>query len=123
MTKGKKQKTSSIRKDSSIIERDIALEKSLGIDDMKLYYYDPNDGRIVIVGELFSHGLKDNIRLICTTYDEDDDIIECEESTGYGANIINSAIRPETFFNGYPFSFYIYTSGNEKRISIMPESV
>jgi len=121
MAKGKKRKTSSMRKDSSIIERDIALEKSLGIDDMNLYYYKADDGLINIIGELFSAGINDRFQLICTTYDSDDDVIESERNRGYGAGCVSSIIKPETFFNGYPFRFYIFSSGDEKRISIIPE--
>lgn len=116
-----KYKTSSLRKDSSIIERDLVLEKSFGIKKINFYYYVEECGDIKIVGELFaSTPLKKDFCFICTLYDEDGDIIESEENRSYGSGLVTSYIKTESYFDGFPFSFTFFNPKAVDKIKIVP---
>ena len=108
--------------DELLIERDKELEKTFGIDGIRLYHYFDQDGNINIVGEVFAtKQIKKGFYFICTTYDEDGDIINCIENESYGRNIATIMIMPECFFNGFPFSFHLYKSNvGVKKIKIIP---
>lgn len=115
-------KTSSLRKASSEIERDLAAERRLGIRDISLYYYIEQDGDIKICGEIFAKmPLQTSFRFVCTLYDEDDDIIETKENSSYGSGVVTSYIKPACFFDGFPFSFIFFKpKASVARIKIVP---
>lgn len=122
IVKTTKYKTSSLRRDSSQIERDLAAEKRLGIKDISLYYYIERDGDIEIRGEIFAKmPLQTSFRFVCTLYDEDDDIIETKENSCYGSGVVTSYIKPACFFDGFPFGFSFFKpKAKVARIKIVP---
>lgn len=122
--KSNQYKTSSLRKDSDEIERDLVLEKSFGIKDINLYCYVEKDGDIRIIGELFATTpLKQSLCFICTLYDEDGDIIESKQNNSYGRGVVTSFIEPDSFFDGFPFSFDFYNPKVKvDRIKIVPST-
>ena len=115
-------KASTLRKDSSVIERDYNIEKSLGIKNLTFYYYAKENGDIEICGEIYAHTpLKQSFCLCCTLYDEDGDVIETTENYLYGKLACNK-IKPASFFTGFPFGFRFFKpKTNIARIRIVPK--
>lgn len=83
------------------------IEKKFGIKDMRLYAY--MDGtELKIVGEIIADSIKSGFKLMCSVYDQDDDMIESEENQSYGSGLVTSVIAKNSFYNGFPFAFGIY---------------
>ena len=111
---------------NDIFIRDYDLEQEYGIDDIKLYCYyeDEDDESLRVTGEIFASNLKKPFCIMCTAYDHDDDIIYSSESQSYGSGLVTSMIYPETFFDGYPFTFLIWNLPMKKvkEITLIPQS-
>lgn len=111
---------------NDIFIRDYALEQEYGIDDIKLYCYyeDEDDESLRVTGEIFASNLKKPFCIMCTAYDHDDDIIYSSESQSYGSGLVTSMIYPETFFDGYPFTFLIWNLPMKKvkEITLIPQN-
>lgn len=118
-----KNKVSSLRKDSSEIERDIFVEESFGIKDIRFYYYIEPNGDITICGEIFAKmPLQKSFCLTCTLFDKDNDVIESKKNSCYGGSgVVTSYIKPTCFFDGFPFSFTFFKPNvTVARIKIVP---
>ena len=86
------------------IERDIFLEKKLGISNLQIYAY-RHKNVLKVTGKIESDGLKKDISFALVGYDKNNDIILTEKNSGYGNFIVSSRIKPNSFFNEYPFGF------------------
>lgn len=117
-----KHMSSCLRRDDSIIERNMDLEKSFGIKNISFYYYVEQGDDVHIVGEVFAKiPLKQSFCFICTLYDDDGDIIESKVNDSYGSGVVTSMIKPDNFFDGFPFSFTFYDPKvTIARIKIVP---
>lgn len=115
-------KRSKYRMDENIIERDLVLEASFGIKDIKLYCYQSEKNRIRIIGEVFAQRpLIKPFCLLCTLYDKDGDIIEASPNSSYGSGLVTSMIKRECFFDGFPIAFYfLFLKEEVVRIKIVP---
>lgn len=103
-----KYPSSKYQVDERLIKRDKRKESKYGIDDIKIYaYYEDVGKNICIIGEIWANKKPSkDFCIICTIYDKDGDILETKESSSYGSGLVTSMIKPETFFNGFPFKFY-----------------
>lgn len=117
--------TTKYRINDSVFHRDCELEKEYGIDDVSLYGYYESDDTIYIIGRIeATRKIKRSFCMMCTIYDDDDDIMETSESNSYGSGLVTSMIEPECFFNGFPFTFSFFGIDKEhiKAIKIYPAS-
>ncbi len=119
---GQRFPTTKWKIDDSLFQRDRALEKKFGIDDIKLYGYFSDSTSMEIIGEILSDSIKTPFCMICSLYDKDGDIIETTESISYGSGLVTSLIYPKAFFTGFPFKFSLWSVPKRKvkRISITP---
>jgi len=122
---GQEYRTTKYRLPDSIYSREPDMEKQYGIDELKLYGYAESEDSYHIVGEIIAKKTPStSFCIICTIYDEDDDIIETTESRSYGSGLVTSMIEPSSFFNGFPFIFDIWGVPRKKikEIRIAPAS-
>ncbi|MBQ6979061.1 MAG: hypothetical protein IJQ07_00245 [Clostridia bacterium] len=112
--------------------RDLENEKAMGIEKISFYaYWLPDSvGALIITGELYAKKpLKIPITICIEEYDRDDDLIgikDCFDYTG-SSGIGERAIRPQTFFNRYPFEVELHfdqhkISGNKFKFVIKPDN-
>ncbi len=98
------------------------MEQKFGIQDMKIYAY--MDGiALSISGEIVANSIKSGFHLKCNVYDQDGDMVESAENNSYGGSgLVTNRIAKKSFYNGFPFSFYIYLNENCKisKVQIMP---
>lgn len=94
------------RLDSGRFLRDYGQERALHIEDISFYAYE-ECGDIHIIGEIFAKKISMPFYLTCALYDEDGDMITSEENLCYGSGLVTNIIKPEAFFNGFPFEFCI----------------
>lgn len=108
--------------DDSLFQRDIALEKEYGIDDIRLYGYFSDTSSVEIVGEIVAATIKKPFCMICSLFDKDGDIISTTESNSYGSGLVTSMINPKAYFTGFPFKFSLWSVPKRKmkKISITP---
>lgn len=93
------------------IEVDMKLAMQHGIDEVKIYGW-LNSGSIDIVGQLFAKsGLRDEISVHATVYDQDGDVLQTESMHGYGGGLVRCSLRPEEMFPGHPFKISINMNG------------
>jgi len=117
----KEQKTKRIP--YNFFRTNTSLQNNYGIDHIEFYGYFDNLERLIIVGQIFvNKPIEKDFCLICTVYDNDDDVLESTESRGYGSGLVTSMIKSNCFFNGFPFKFYISNikMENLKKIYIYP---
>ena len=122
---GQTYQTTKYRLPDSVYERDFHMEREYGIDELRLYGYAESDSSLCIVGEVIAKtNPKNSFCLICGIYDKDGDVIESIESRSYGSGLVTSMIAPASFFNGFPFAFYLYgiNTDNILKIRITPAS-
>ena len=114
--------TTKYRIDESLYSRDLRAEKEYGIDKISLYGYFEDTDSLYILGQISSKKPKKPFAMICTIYDKDGDIIETEECSSYGSGLVTSMIKPEAFFDGFPFKFRFWGVSQKKikKISISP---
>lgn len=104
------------------IERDISLEKELGIADIKYYAFtDESKDQFFIIGELFfDDSRKEYINFKCVLYDSDDDILSTKENEYYSEGLVTTRISPFAD-NGHPISFRFFENFEKvKSIKITP---
>lgn len=117
----------SSRINNNIISRNKKLEKSLGIDDIKIYAYMQYETQLRIVCEIVSNGIVEPYSFQCTVYDTDGDVIATEENCSYGGghciSFVTSMINQKSFYNGIPFEFelHIPKGSKPKKIKIVPK--
>lgn len=93
------------------IEVDMKLAMQHGIDKVKIYGW-LNRGYIDVVGQLFAKsGLRDEISVHATVYDQDGDVLQTESMLGYGGGLVRCSLRPEEMFPGHPFKISINMNG------------
>ena len=96
----------------SIFIRDIEHERSMGIQDIKLFGYQRwsyGDVTYQFFGEIVAEKLRKNIRVEATFLDKDGDIIGVARNYGYGeGNLSVDKIYKAVFFNRYPFRIYVF---------------
>lgn len=93
------------------IEVDMRSALQHGIDEVKIYAW-LSRGRIDIVGQLFAKsGLRDEISVHATVYDQDGDVLQSESMHGYGGGLVRCSLRPEEMFPGHPFKIHINING------------
>lgn len=112
----------SIRAAEDLFSRDYEQEKLLGINDLKLYAYWESESSLTIIGQIFAPHLEKAFCLTCSVYDKEGDVIESCENSSYGSGLVSSYIRPGSFFDGFPFRFYLtgIKMNSVKEISIIP---
>ena len=97
-----KSHVSRFRIDDNMFQRDRELERTFGIEDIKLYgYYD--DSRVNIVGEIISSRINKSFCIVCTIFDREGDIIDTDENWNYGSGLVTNIIVPQLFFSRFPF--------------------
>lgn len=98
-----------IRVPDDLFERDYELEQDFGVEELKLYGYWESDNHLYIVGQIIADSLDKQFSLVCSLYDKDGDVIESTDNESYGGSgFVTHAIKPDSFFNGFPFKFSIY---------------
>ena len=98
-----------LRISDDMFYRDYDMEQEFGVDDIKLYGYWESDSHLAIIGQVIASNLSKQFSLMCSVYDKDGDVIKTSENRSYGGSgWVTHAIKPEVFFNGFPFSFNIY---------------
>lgn len=104
-----------------MIVRVSQLEERFGIEDMNIYAY--LDGTsLKVVGEIIAEEIKAGFKLMCSVFDQENDMVEAEENQAYGSGFVTSVIAKNSFYDGFPFAFSIYLKENCKisRIQILP---
>lgn len=88
--------------------RDYETEREFGVKDLALYgFWDDNHLRVM--GQIFADKIDKQFSFVCSIYDKDGDVIESTENESYGGSgFVTHAIKPDFFFNGFPFMFSIY---------------
>ena len=111
------------RINQDIFERDLDLELSFGIEDLRLYGYIIDGDDLTIVGEIVGEKINETVSFSCTIYDDEGDIIDVYTNTCYGDALVSSSIPVAAYFNGFPISFseYIDDSKVISKIRIIPE--
>lgn len=98
-----------IRVPDDLFVRDYELEQDFGVEDIKLYGYWESDNHLCILGQIVADSLEKEFSLVCSLYDKDGDVIESRDNESYGGSgFVTRAIKPDSFFNGFPFKFSIY---------------
>ena len=83
-------------------QRDRELERTFGIEDIKLYgYYDGS--QVKITGEIISSRINKSFCIVCTLFDREGDIIDTDEKWNYGSGLVSNIIVPQLFFSRFPF--------------------
>lgn len=104
-----------VRIKDDMFSRDYALEKEYGVSDLKLYGYWERENSMYILGQIISSHINKEFCLVCTLYDEDGDVIESIKNETYGGfGFVTHSIKPETFFDGFPFRFEVYGTERSK---------
>lgn len=87
---------------------DYETEREFGVKDLALYgFWDDNHLRVM--GQIFADKIDKQFSFVCSIYDKDGDVIESTENESYGGSgFVTHAIKPDSFFNGFPFMFSIY---------------
>ena len=97
------------RVDDKIIVRDKEIEKSLGIDDLKIYAYMAGETELRVICEVVSNRFIEPYYFQCIVYDNDGDVISTEINKGYGGgngfSFVTSSINRKSFYNGIPVEF------------------
>ena len=94
---------------NDLFVRDYELEQEFGVEDIKLYGYWESDSHLSILGQIVADSLDKQFSLVCSLYDKDGDVIESTDNESYGGSgFVTHAIKPDSFFNGFPFKFSIY---------------
>lgn len=121
---GKQFPTTKWRIDGSLIQRNYALERTFGIEDIRIYGYYSDTNAIEIIGEIIASSIIKPFFLTCTVYDKDGDILETKENDSYGSGVVTSEVHPKAFFSGFPFTFGTLCVPRRKikKISITPSS-
>jgi len=98
-----------LRIPNDMFYRDYDMEQEFGVDDIKLYGYWESDNHLAIVGQIVADSLSKEFSLVCSVYDKDGDVIESSDNESYGGSgFVTRNIKPDSFFNGFPFRFSIY---------------
>ena len=84
------------------------FSKDFGVNDLLLYGYWASDSHLEVVGQIVADKLDKQFYLVCSAYDKDGDVIKNSENDSYGSGLVTSRIKPESFFNGFPFTFSMY---------------
>ncbi|QLL70400.1 hypothetical protein [Lactobacillus sp. 3B(2020)] len=87
---------------SAIIERDLAAEKQLGIQNLQVNAYE-EEGMLDLVGQIEATAIKHPFILRVEGYDKQNKLVLTETNDGYGNEVVTNIISNQTFFNGYPF--------------------
>lgn len=102
-------KNKSIRVPDALFVRDYELEQDFGVEDLKLYGYWEDNNHLSILGQIVADSLEKEFSLVCSLYDKDGDVIESTDNESYGGSgFVTHSIKPDSFFNGFPFKFSIY---------------
>lgn len=105
-----------------VFERDLPVEESFGIKDLKLYGY-IIDTELTVIGEIICEELIENAEFSCSIYDDEGDIVDVFTNCCYGDAVVSSNIPVGAFFNGFPIAFreYIKKDLVIGKIRVVPE--
>lgn len=106
----------------SKIQRLISIEKKYEIDDMNLFAYMPNSKELIIYGEIYGERLTNSIKMMCSVYDNEGDIIASGENSSYSSGLVTSYIEPQCFEGIFPFEIQVNIPNGNKidKIRIYP---
>lgn len=94
---------------NELIERDLELEKDLGISELQIYAYRYEE-TLRVVGAIKALKISTPFTLALVAYDKKGDIVLTEKNEGYGTGFVTSEISPKLFYDGYPFEFFCWES-------------